>query len=88
MAHPGRTPVEFIDRLVDLGLDGLEVYCSTHMPEDCARFAGYCRSRGLLMTAGSDYHGMSVKPDVRMADLPAGDYGMFEALQRLAHKRG
>jgi hypothetical protein len=87
MAHPGRTPSELIDRLLGAGLDGIEVYCSTHTAEDSARFARYAREHGLLMTAGSDYHGPSIKPDIRFADLAGGDYGMFLALRRRAEER-
>jgi len=87
MAHPGRTPAELSDRLLDVGLDGIEVYCSTHNDEDSARFERYAREHGLLMTAGSDYHGPSVKPDIRLADLAGGDYEMFLALRRRAEER-
>ena len=87
MAHPGRTPTELLDKLLGAGLDGIEVYCPTHSSEDTARFERYAREHGLLMTAGSDYHGPTIKPDVKLGELPAGDYGMFLALRERAEKR-
>lgn len=87
MAHPGRTPTELIDRLLAAGLDGIEVFCSTHTVEETARFERYARTHGLLMTAGSDYHGPTIKPDITLADLAGGDYAMFTALRERAEQR-
>ena len=76
-----------IDDLAKAGLDGLEVYCSTHTEDDSRRFADYCSRHKLLMTSGSDYHGMSVKPNVKLADLADGSYNMFAAIRDLARTR-
>jgi len=88
LAHPGRTPAELVDRLLGAALDGLEVFCSTHSAEDSARFGEYARRHGLLETAGSDFHGPSIKPDIVFgADLPGGTYEMFTALRERADQR-
>jgi hypothetical protein len=86
MAHPGRTPAELADEIAEAGLDGLEVFCSTHTPEDAARFGALARARGLLMTAGSDFHGPSIKPDIRLGELTGGTCAMFEALRERASR--
>lgn len=46
-----------INRLVDEGLDGLEVWHRGNDPEQRARLLGIARRRGLLVTGGSDWHG-------------------------------
>ena len=84
MAHPGRTPAELVDEIAEAALDGLEVFCSTHTPEDAARFGALARARGLLMTAGSDFHGPSIKPDIRLGELSGGTHAMFDALRERA----
>ena len=84
---PGRTPEVLVDTLREAGVDGLEVFCSTHTPETAASYERYARKHGLLMTAGSDFHGPSIKPDIRLGDLSGGAMAMFEALQKRAEER-
>lgn len=56
-AHP---PADLVDpllpSLVRAGLRGLEVYRPTHSRNDVLRLEGICRSTGLLMSGGSDWH--------------------------------
>lgn len=58
LAHPG---IYHDDALVEAissqGLDGIEVYHADHSPEDEARYRLLAQRKGLLMTAGSDFHG-------------------------------
>ncbi|TLN24107.1 PHP domain-containing protein [bacterium] len=63
MAHPGvmerENPGVFeraFDRLLSLGLDGIEAYYSRHSSEQTERYARLARQRGLLITGGSDFH--------------------------------
>jgi predicted metal-dependent phosphoesterase TrpH len=48
---------DVIDRLVDWGLGGLEVYYRSFQPETVAELAAFAAGRSLLATGGSDYHG-------------------------------
>lgn len=65
LAHPGRgggeihryDPEQIEALLVDVPLDGIEVYYPTHTPEQTAAYAALARRRGLLVSAGSDSHG-------------------------------
>jgi len=61
LAHPGAQWVNSDERILEeflrMGLRGLECYTSYHKPEVTARFADWCRRRGLLITGGSDCHG-------------------------------
>jgi hypothetical protein len=56
-AHP---PGDLVDTLlpglVRAGLRGLEVYRPAHSRSDVLRLEGVCRSAGLVMSGGSDWH--------------------------------
>lgn len=60
-AHPylfrGGTVETVLPDLVAAGLMGVEVYHPHHSPSDVRRLEEACRTSGLLMTGGSDYHG-------------------------------
>jgi 3',5'-nucleoside bisphosphate phosphatase len=60
MAHPGlnRTD-ELIPQLVEMGLDGLECYHTKHSSLDCERYLELAELHHLLVTGGSDCHGMN-----------------------------
>ena len=54
---------DLIDSLVDAGLDGIEVWHPRHTPQTIERLEDIAREKQLLMTGGSDFHGMySSKP--------------------------
>lgn len=46
-----------VDALIKLGLGGLECYYSRYSREDEALLISFAKSRGLYVSAGSDYHG-------------------------------
>lgn len=56
-AHP---PSDLVDALLpgllEAGLGGLEVYRPRNRREETARLESICRSRGLLISGGSDWH--------------------------------
>lgn len=51
--------------LKDAGLDGLEVHYSTHSRSQTANYLEMAQRLGLLVTGGSDYHGVT-KPDIEV----------------------
>lgn len=64
LAHPGdrlpRDPAVFVrtlERLADVGVDGVECYYPSHSAAQTAACVDFCRRRGLAITAGSDSHG-------------------------------
>jgi predicted metal-dependent phosphoesterase TrpH len=59
LAHSPGAPdrAQVMDDLQAWGLAGLEVYYRTFAPETVKRMAAFAKSRGLLATGGSDYHG-------------------------------
>ncbi len=72
LAHPGllHMPLEeqreLILRCREHGLDGLECHYGKHTDEQTAHYLDLAKELGLIVTAGSDYHGEKVKPDVQM----------------------
>ncbi|QDP39412.1 PHP domain-containing protein [Radiobacillus deserti] len=75
VAHPGiyTFPVH-IDRLVEYGIDGIEVFHSKHTPGQTDFWRDRALRRGLLMSGGSDHHG----PNSRNP-FPIGSVEMDEA---------
>jgi predicted metal-dependent phosphoesterase TrpH len=62
-AHPGPTGSrERIERLVRLGLDGVEVLHPSHTAEDIARLGTLVEHFGLVPSGGSDWHGSNDGP--------------------------
>jgi len=72
MAHPGlnRTD-EVIPELVEAGLDGIECFHTKHSPAMSARYLALADKFHLLVTGGSDCHGLSKgKPLIGTVKLP------------------
>ena len=56
-AHPPRDLVDpLLPQLLESGLRGLEVYRPRHRRSEVLRYEQICRSSGLLMSGGSDWH--------------------------------
>jgi predicted metal-dependent phosphoesterase TrpH len=57
LAHPGRLKdYSIVERLVEHGLQGLEVFYPTHEPMQTQYFREQAGRLGLVMTGGSDFH--------------------------------
>jgi predicted metal-dependent phosphoesterase TrpH len=69
LAHPtwvklaGRSLIELVRDLKSAGLDGIEVYYSTHAARQTREYLSLAQQLGLLVTGGSDFHGLT-KPDI------------------------
>ncbi len=58
LAHPAiNDAARFIETLVNIGLDGIEVYHPFHSRRDVERFGHLADRFRLLITGGSDFHG-------------------------------
>jgi 3',5'-nucleoside bisphosphate phosphatase len=55
----------FVRTLKNNGLGGIEVHYSTHTRQQTARFLELAKQFGLLITGGSDFHGLT-KPDIEV----------------------
>ena len=81
LAHPGLSVSDsIIQRLVDVGLDGVEVFHPSHQPPQIDHLTELAGRLTLLTSGGSDSHGESYGARI-------GDYGIgCEAVDAL-HKR-
>ncbi|MCX8118013.1 MAG: PHP domain-containing protein [Desulfobacterota bacterium] len=95
LAHPntlglnGHAELEgLILNLVRAGLKGIEVYYPEHSPEEILRYKGLAEKYGLVMTGGTDYHGI----DREGLDVGVGKgemrlpYAMVEALRSVRNR--
>lgn len=59
MAHPALYGAQqALEELTALGLDGVEVWHPSHTEENVAQLSAFARDHQLLMTGGSDFHGL------------------------------
>ena len=72
LAHPGLNRIdELIPSLVEAGLDGIECFHTKHTPSLAKHYQEVAKAHGLLVTGGSDCHGMSKgKPLLGSVKLP------------------
>jgi predicted metal-dependent phosphoesterase TrpH len=87
LAHPSEVKDERLLDLIGAGLEGLEVYSSYHGEEDEQYFKDVCDRYGLLATAGSDFHGREIKPDVPLGELRGASYDLVEKLRQAKRSR-
>lgn len=84
LAHPGLYRDDaLVEELAQNGLDGLEAYHSDHRPEDADRYRAIAERYGLIITAGSDFHG---KRNGKVFHAPLGsqkiDISVLQLLQK------
>lgn len=72
LAHPKSLELneeEFKSLLKDMiacGLQGIEVYHSSHSKEEMQYYLEIANQYNLLISGGTDYHGKTVKPDIEL----------------------
>ena len=72
LAHPKSLELEkdefikLLESMIDCGLEGIEVYHSSHSYEEMDYYLKVAEEYKLLVSGGSDYHGKSVKPDIEI----------------------
>jgi hypothetical protein len=66
-------------------LAGLEVYSSYHTEFQERFLLSYCSRNRLAVTAGSDFHGSTVKPTIQMGKCQRSSYELIEGLRRARH---
>lgn len=58
LAHPGLyQDDDYVEAIINSGIDGMEVYHSDHTPEQEQRYKSLAEQHRLIITGGSDYHG-------------------------------
>lgn len=82
LAHPGSSLLnkeavdrEEINKIIDMGIEGIECYTSYHDKESTSVYLEICKEHNLNITAGSDCHGPIIperrlgQPAVEVEDL-------------------
>jgi len=90
LAHPGSAisldeNEEILYKLIERGLDGLEAYSTYHSPKEVIKFTTWAKEEGLLITAGSDFHG-KLKPEVKLGGVDGNDYQLLTRLKEMANR--
>ena len=72
LAHPKTLELDdkelliLTKNMIQLGLQGIEVYHSSHSMSDMDKYLKIANAYNLLISGGSDYHGKNTKPDVEI----------------------
>lgn len=80
LAHPASLKLKeaafaaYLDMLCEMGLDGIEAYYFGYSSEHMEQYRTMAQERGLFVTAGTDYHGISVKPQVPQMGMEVPDW--------------
>lgn len=84
LAHPETVGgLEEIPRWIELGLEGIEVYYSTHSPSEVLEYRAVAERYGLIATGGTDFHGPGSGRDKELGvEMPDEAFARFA--ERLA----
>jgi len=87
LAHPGLINNKAsIGRIIGLGIDGIEVYHSKHDDETIKIALALANSRKLLITGGSDCHGMMVNNEPIIGNCSV-EYKYVQKLKKIKNNR-
>ena len=96
LAHPKsleQTEIELlktIKELIKCGLQGIEVYHSSHTEEETKLYLEIAHKYNLLISGGSDYHGPTVKPNIELGTGENNNLHIkqLSILEEIKHRRG
>jgi len=71
-------------RARECGFDGVEVFHPYHNPPVVTRLLGLARDRGLLISGGSDFHGIAGRDNM---GEPALSFALFERIREAVAQR-
>ena len=75
LAHPKSLELSekelliLLKKMINFGLKGIEVYHYSHTEEEIKYYLEIANKYNLLISGGSDYHGPTVKPDIKLGNL-------------------
>jgi hypothetical protein len=88
LAHPALYGnMELLDELIREGLDGIEVWHPSANAETVERLRKLAKKNGLLMTGGSDFHGMYGVGGVSVGTCVTPDENLDALLSYKARRR-
>lgn len=97
LAHPHTLKLSYsetyqkIKELKSYGLAGIEVYHSNHNEEQVKNYKEMAKKEKLIITCGSDYHGITVRPGIELgkgknSNLPTYDTSIFDEFYKSLKK--
>lgn len=85
-AHPAATNAdEIIPQLMAAGLRGIEVYYPTHSSFKVNHYRNLAKKYGLLITGGSDFHGMNGGREISLGEVYLQDKYVEELKKAYEH---
>lgn len=93
LAHPNQLLLndeeleDKIKEMISNGLDGIEVYHSGHSKEETKKYLELANKYNLLISGGSDYHGVRIKPEVILGITSCGPIKRLSLLDKINKKR-
>ena len=88
LAHPALyNNFDLLEELIPEGLGGVEVWHPSASEEDVARLQKIAKKNGLLMTGGSDFHGMYGTGNITIGSCQTPDANLDELLSYKTRKR-
>ncbi|MFZ3129735.1 MAG: PHP domain-containing protein [Desulfosporosinus sp.] len=83
LAHPGyHNNFDAIDEWAEIGLAGIEVFHPCHSEEDRQMSLQYAQKHHLIITGGSDFHGLYGEKPVELGCLQLGEECIDKLLSR------
>jgi len=83
LAHPAASKCRHIlDNFISDGIDGIEVFYLNHNNFQKKEFLDFAIKNGLIITGGSDYHGVSINKNVNLGDLKLNDKYIIDLKNR------
>ena len=88
LAHPGKySSYSVMEKLIDAGLDGIEVWTPDHDDEQTEYLAAFAKKNKLLAIGGSDFHGRFNTRRVTLGSYSTPDKQLSELLSYKARLR-
>jgi len=88
LAHPSfYDSFDLIDELIEAGLDGVEVWHPQNSAEDTEKLIEIAKKNNLLMTGGSDFHGMYGSKINKLGSFSTPDDNLSELMNYKAKQR-
>ena len=78
IAHPYVLEAEAINKIISLGIDGIEVIHPLHKKQDVTKFSNLARRFNLLQSGGSDFHGRNETEIKRFGKYYIGEIKLQE----------
>jgi len=88
LSHPGKYKNdEELDEYLELGLDGVEVWSPYNSPELAQELADYCKKHKILLTGGSDFHGIYGRHTVTVGSYSTPQENLDKLMSYKARKK-